>query len=125
MLNWRNTAPLGGFSRLNRPQVGEQLSRPYMSRNKHLRHTRERKETDMKKTAVVCLLGGTLLLAACGAPTTPTQAQAQNDARCAAGILGGAALGGVLGNQVGSGTGQTLATAAGAGLEIKQINTFK
>ncbi|WP_170382195.1 glycine zipper 2TM domain-containing protein [Ruegeria atlantica] len=70
----------------------------------------------MKKTTVACLLGGALLLAACGAPTTPTQAQAQSDARCAAGILGGAALGGVLGNQIGAGSGKTLATAAGAGL---------
>jgi len=70
----------------------------------------------MKKPTVACLLGGILLLAACGAPTTQTQAQVQNDARCAAGVLGGAAVGGVLGNQIGSGTGKTLATAAGAGL---------
>ncbi len=70
----------------------------------------------MKKVTVSCLLIGTLALAACGAPTTPTQAQAQHDARCAAGVLGGAALGGVVGNRFGGGKGKTLATAAGAGL---------
>ncbi|KIC47494.1 hypothetical protein RA28_00865 [Ruegeria sp. ANG-S4] len=70
----------------------------------------------MKKTVLACLLGGTFVLAACGAPSTPTQAQVQHDARCAAGILGGAALGGVVGNRFGGGSGKTLATAAGAGL---------
>ncbi|WP_170329814.1 glycine zipper 2TM domain-containing protein [Ruegeria arenilitoris] len=70
----------------------------------------------MKKVLIACALGGSLLLAACGAPTTPTQAQVQHDARCAAGVLGGAALGGVVGNRFGGGTGKTLATAAGAGL---------
>ncbi len=70
----------------------------------------------MKKLTVFCLLVGTLVLAACGAPTTATQAQVQHDARCAAGVLGGAALGGVVGNRFGGGTGKTLATAAGAGL---------
>jgi uncharacterized protein YcfJ len=70
----------------------------------------------MKKTLIACALGGSLFVAACGAPTTPTQAQAQHDARCAAGVLGGAALGGVVGNRFGGGTGKTLATAGGAGL---------
>lgn len=70
----------------------------------------------MNKAVLTCALGISLLLAACGAPTTPTQAQVQHDARCAAGILGGAALGGVVGNRFGGGTGKTLATAAGAGV---------
>ncbi|MEX0307679.1 MAG: glycine zipper 2TM domain-containing protein [Ruegeria sp.] len=70
----------------------------------------------MKKITITCLLGGTLLLAACGAPTTATQAQVQHDARCAAGVLGGAALGGVVGNRFGGGSGKALATATGAGL---------
>ncbi len=70
----------------------------------------------MNKALITCALATSLLLAACGAPTTPTQAQVQQDARCAAGILGGAALGGVVGNRFGGGTGKTLATAAGAGV---------
>lgn len=70
----------------------------------------------MKKTLIACALGGSLLVAACGVPTTPTQAQVQHDARCAAGVLGGAAIGGVVGNRFGGGTGNKLATAAGAGL---------
>lgn len=70
----------------------------------------------MKKIAIAGALGGVLFLAACGAPTTATQAQVQHDARCAAGILGGAALGGVVGSRFGGGTGKTLATATGAGL---------
>ncbi|WP_420583888.1 glycine zipper 2TM domain-containing protein [Ruegeria sp.] len=70
----------------------------------------------MKKIVLTSIFGGSLLLAACGAPTTPTQAQVQHDARCAAGVLGGAALGGVVGNRFGGGTGKTLSTAAGAGL---------
>ncbi|CUH41991.1 glycine zipper 2TM domain-containing protein [Ruegeria atlantica] len=70
----------------------------------------------MNRVLLTCVLGISLFLTACGAPTTPTQAQIQHDARCAAGILGGAALGGVVGNRIGDGTGKTLATAAGAGL---------
>lgn len=70
----------------------------------------------MRKVTAACLFCGGLILAACGAPTTATQAQVQHDARCAAGILGGAAVGGIVGNRFGGGSGQTLATAAGAGL---------
>ncbi|CAD0186875.1 hypothetical protein RUESEDTHA_03786 [Ruegeria sp. THAF57] len=70
----------------------------------------------MKKVVLTSIVGGSLFLAACGVPTTPTQAQLQHDARCAAGVLGGAALGGVVGNRFGGGTGKALSTAAGAGL---------
>ena len=42
-----------------------------------------------------------------------TQISAQ-DVNCGAGVLGGALLGGLAGNQVGKGQGQDLATAAGA-----------
>ena len=36
------------------------------------------------------------------------------DVNCGAGVLGGAVLGGLAGNQIGKGQGQDLATAAGA-----------
>ncbi|WP_109313371.1 glycine zipper 2TM domain-containing protein [Ruegeria sp. AU67] len=70
----------------------------------------------MNREPLTCALGISLFLAACGAPPTTTQAQIQHDARCAAGILGGAALGGMVGNRFGGGAGKTLATAAGAGV---------
>jgi outer membrane lipoprotein SlyB len=38
------------------------------------------------------------------------------DERRVAGGIGGAAVGGILGNQIGSGSGRTVATIAGAGL---------
>lgn len=50
-----------------------------------------------------------LALAACQ-PTNERQA----NANCVVGTTGAAVLGGIAGNQVGGGTGQDLATAAGA-----------
>jgi outer membrane lipoprotein SlyB len=49
------------------------------------------------------------LLSACQ-PSNPNQASAN----CAVGTLGGAALGGIVGNQIGNGSGQDIATVAGA-----------
>jgi outer membrane lipoprotein SlyB len=48
-------------------------------------------------------------LAACD-PQTPTQ----HEVACVGGTLAGAAIGGAIGNRFGGGTGQTIATAAGA-----------
>jgi hypothetical protein len=45
--------------------------------------------------------------------------QTNRELQCAGGVLGGAALGGLLGNQVGGGSGKKAATAAGAGLHFK------
>jgi uncharacterized protein YcfJ len=42
--------------------------------------------------------------------------QTNREIQCAGGVVGGAALGGLIGNQIGGGTGKDLATAAGAGL---------
>ena len=41
--------------------------------------------------------------------------QTNRELQCAGGVLGGAALGGLLGNQIGGGTGKQIATAVGAG----------
>jgi uncharacterized protein YcfJ len=62
----------------------------------------------------IALIVGALGLTAC-APTAPygNSISAQN-VNCGAGVLGGAVLGGLAGNQVGKGQGQDLATAAGA-----------
>lgn len=57
----------------------------------------------MKKTAIMVTLAGALALGAC-ADTGPKQT---------AGGLGGAVLGGLLGSQVGGGSGQLWATGAG------------
>lgn len=53
-----------------------------------------------------------LALAAAGCTTNP---QTNKELQCAGGVLGGAAVGGILGNQVGGGTGKRVATAVGAG----------
>jgi uncharacterized protein YcfJ len=64
------------------------------------------------------LTAAALGLAACastspyGAPYGPTVSA--QDVNCGAGVLGGALIGGLAGNQVGKGQGQDLATVAGA-----------
>nr|WP_321249800.1 glycine zipper 2TM domain-containing protein [uncultured Ruegeria sp.] len=61
------------------------------------------------------ILGGAGLLAACGpAPTSQQQAARQHEIACLSGTLGGALIGGAIGNQFGGGSGQTILTAAGA-----------
>lgn len=63
----------------------------------------------MKKTFI--LLGfAALAVSACTADP-----QTNRNIECGAGVLGGAAVGGILGNQVGGGTGKQVATAVGAG----------
>ncbi|MGI9368202.1 MAG: glycine zipper 2TM domain-containing protein [Ruegeria sp.] len=55
------------------------------------------------------------LVAACGpAPTPQAQAARQHEIACLSGTLGGALIGGVIGNQFGGGSGQDILTAAGA-----------
>ena len=55
------------------------------------------------------------LSAVAGASACTSNPQTNRELQCAGGVLGGAALGGLLGNQIGGGTGRQLATAAGAG----------
>lgn len=69
---------------------------------------------------VVAILG----LAACssGSPyqtggyqgTSSGSSTTAKNINCGAGVIGGAAVGGILGNQIGKGKGQDVATAAGA-----------
>ncbi len=63
----------------------------------------------MIRISLLCVALATTGVAAC-APTSENQ----RSANCIVGTAGGAALGGIVGNQFGGGTGKTLATAAGA-----------
>jgi outer membrane lipoprotein SlyB len=63
----------------------------------------------MKRVLILCALTA---LAAAGCTGNP---QTNRDLQCAGGVLGGAAVGGLLGNQIGGGTGKQIATAVGAG----------
>ncbi|WP_170486467.1 glycine zipper 2TM domain-containing protein [Ruegeria sp. HKCCE4150] len=56
-----------------------------------------------------------LVLQACGpAPTAEQQAQRQHEIACLSGTVGGALIGGAIGNQFGGGSGQDILTAGGA-----------
>jgi uncharacterized protein YcfJ len=59
------------------------------------------------------LMIAAVALAVAGCTQNP---QTNRELKCAGGVLGGAAVGGVLGNQIGGGSGKQLATAAGAGV---------
>lgn len=61
----------------------------------------------MRQALILAAFG--LAMAGCTNPQTTREVQ------CAGGVLGGAAVGGILGNQVGGGTGKQIATAVGAG----------
>jgi outer membrane lipoprotein SlyB len=63
------------------------------------------------KTGLIVL--AVAALAATGCTGNP---QTNRELQCAGGVLGGAAVGGLLGNQIGGGSGRRLATAAGAGV---------
>jgi uncharacterized protein YcfJ len=64
----------------------------------------------MMKGLVVLSFAAATAQAGC---TSKPQTNRQLD--CAAGVLGGAAVGGLLGNQIGGGSGKAVATAVGAG----------
>ena len=61
---------------------------------------------------------GLILLAAAALAATgcTNDPQLNRELQCAGGVFGGAAVGGLLGNQIGGGSGRQLATAAGAGI---------
>jgi len=63
----------------------------------------------MKKALVL------LALAAAATAGCTANPQTNQDLQCAGGVLGGAAVGGLLGNQIGGGSGKRVATAVGAG----------
>ncbi|HRO12425.1 glycine zipper 2TM domain-containing protein [Amaricoccus sp.] len=56
-----------------------------------------------------------LALAAFAAAGCTQNPQTNRELQCAGGVLGGAAVGGLLGNQIGGGSGKQIATAVGAG----------
>ncbi len=69
----------------------------------------------MKLRVFTILLGAAGALAACGpAPTPQQQAARQHEIACLSGTLGGALIGGAIGNQFGGGSGRDILTAAGA-----------
>jgi uncharacterized protein YcfJ len=60
-------------------------------------------------------LAASVLLSACGPAATPAQqAQRQHEIACLGGTVGGALIGGAIGNQFGGGTGRDILTAGGA-----------
>ncbi len=50
-----------------------------------------------------------------GVAACTSNPQTNREIECGAGVVGGAAIGGILGNQIGGGTGKSIATAVGAG----------
>jgi uncharacterized protein YcfJ len=69
-------------------------------------------EKRMNKGLAFAVLAA-VALAGSGCTNNP---QTNRELQCAGGVLGGAAIGGLIGNQIGGGSGKQLATAAGAGL---------
>ena len=63
------------------------------------------------KTAYLLLA----LAAMAGASACTNNPQTNKELQCAGGVLGGAALGGLIGNQFGAGKGKSAMTAVGAG----------
>ncbi len=79
----------------------------------------------MKKSAFVGMLIGTFVLQACGpAPTRQQQAQRQHEIACLGSTVGGALIGGVIGNQFGGGSGRTILTAGGAAAGALAGNSY-
>ena len=69
----------------------------------------------LKSLPALFLIGATALQACGQAPTPQAQAARQHEIACLSGTLGGALIGGALGNQFGGGSGRDILTAAGAG----------
>lgn len=63
------------------------------------------------KTTILCLAIAAGALSGCSTGNPQTD----RNVRCAGGILGGATVGGLVGNQFGGGSGRSAATAVGAG----------
>jgi uncharacterized protein YcfJ len=69
----------------------------------------------MRLKFLTLFLGTAGALGACGpAPTPQQQAARQHEIACLSGTIGGALIGGVIGNQFGGGSGKTILTAARA-----------
>jgi len=71
---------------------------------------------NMRKATVIIALVSLGALAACQAPSGSHGSQSgTSEFDCIAGTVGGALIGGLLGNTIGGGRGRTVATAAGIG----------
>lgn len=67
-----------------------------------------------KGVVALGLIGG-LAVSACAPAGTPyQQAQREHEIACLGGTIGGALIGGAIGNQFGGGSGQDILTAGGA-----------
>lgn len=76
------------------------------------------------KLAIAALLAAGVLQA-CGPAATPEQqAQRQHEIACASGSIGGALIGGAIGNQFGGGSGKDILTASGAAAGALAGNSF-
>lgn len=70
----------------------------------------------MKRTLAITSMLAMGVLQACGPAATPEQqAQREHEIACLSGSIGGALIGGAIGNQFGGGSGRDILTAAGAG----------
>ena len=70
----------------------------------------------MRKILTCAAFGSAIALQACAPAATPQQqAQRQHNIACATSTIGGALIGGAIGNQFGGGSGQDILTGAGAG----------
>ena len=70
----------------------------------------------MMKPATLLLFSALVAVQACGPAATPEQqAQRQHNIACATGTIAGAMIGGAIGNEFGSGSGQDILRAGGAG----------
>lgn len=68
----------------------------------------------MMKRHIAGVLSCAFILQACAPATTPQQqAQRQHNIACATGTIGGALIGGAIGNQFGGGSGRDILTAGG------------
>ena len=69
----------------------------------------------MRTILTATFLAGVSLLQACAPAATPQQqAQRQHNIACATGTIGGALIGGAIGNAFGGGSGRDILTAGGA-----------
>ena len=70
----------------------------------------------MKKIYIAGALCSAFVLQACAPAATPQQqAQRQHNIACVTGTIGGALIGGAIGNEFGGGSGQDILRAGGAG----------
>ena len=79
----------------------------------------------MHKLLPIFLLASAAMLQACAPAATPQQQAArQHEIACMTGSIGGALIGGAIGNQFGGGSGKDILTAAGASAGALAGNSY-